>query len=59
MFHDKMLKKVVDVGFKNDTFQLLPAISITNVGGYLEIVIGFLTFYIYICYSFENIDGND
>lgn len=59
MFGNKILRRDIDIGFKNDTFQLLPAISINTSSKYFEITIGFFTFFIYICYSFNKLDEDD
>lgn len=58
MFGNKTFRRDLDIGFKNDTFQLLPAISINCAGGYFEITFGFFTFFIYICYSLHNYDND-
>lgn len=59
MFEDRFLRKDISIGFKNDTFQLLPAISINTSSKYFEITIGFFTFFIYICYSIHKYDEDD
>lgn len=41
MLGNKILRKDIDIGFKSDTFQLLPVISIEISNKYLEITIGF------------------
>lgn len=59
MIGNKFLRRDIDIGFKNDTFQLLPAISINTTSKYFEITIGFFTFFIYICYSIHKYGEDD
>ena len=48
MFEHTFLRKDISIVFNNDTFQLLPAISINSCNKYFEITIGF--FYILYLY---------
>lgn len=59
MFEDRFLRKDISIGFKNDTFQLLPAISINRTSKFFEITIGVFKFFIYICYSIHKYDEDD
>ena len=59
MFNDNYLRKDINIGFSNESFELLPAITISKTGKYFEIDIKIFWIYITICYSIHNYIEDD
>lgn len=57
MFGHKYLNKSINIDLNKHEIYLLPSIIVSKCGRHLEITIGILCLFIYICYTIDDIEN--
>jgi len=57
MFGNKYLNKSINIDINKHEIYLTPSIIVSKCGKHLEITIGVLFFFIYICYTIDDLEN--